>query len=272
MAHSSKPTSVPDISRNMAPDQESKDRQFVTALARGLEVLRCFRAGDVGLGNLEIALRTGLPKPTVSRLTHTLTKLGYLNYSNRRGTYQLGSGVLALGYALLSGLGIREQARPLMQDLAGHADASVGLGSRDRLSMVYLECCRGPGAVTLRLDVGSRVPLATTAMGRALMSVLPDSERDYLMDHIRQKDPDDFARIKPGIERAMRDIEDRGFCVSLGDWQPDVNSVGVPVVTADRTVYALNCGGPSFLLSPRKLEEDYGPRLVEIARQITAEG
>ena len=71
--------------------------------------------------------------------------------------------MLALGYAMLSGLDIRERARPLMQELANDANASVALGTRDRLSMVYVECCKGPGTVTLRLDVGSRVPIATTA-------------------------------------------------------------------------------------------------------------
>ena len=62
-----------------------KDRQFVVALARGLELLRAFSFDDSFLGNQEIAARTGLPKPTISRLTHTLTKLGYLNYSERLG-------------------------------------------------------------------------------------------------------------------------------------------------------------------------------------------
>lgn len=261
---------APDAGLPGAADETAKDRQFVTALARGLEVLRCFQPGDVGLGNQEIALRTGLPKPTVSRLTHTLTRLGYLTYAERQSSYRLGTAVLALGYAMLSGLDIRERARPLMQELADHADASVGLGGRDRLAMVYLECCRGPGAVTLRLDVGSRVPIATTAMGRALLAVLPDSERDFLMDHLRRKSPGDFPAVKRGIEQAMRDIEARGFCLSLGDWRDDVHAVGVPVVTFDRSVYALNCGGPAFLLSPGALEQDFGPRLVEIARQITA--
>ncbi len=262
----------PSEALGAAPPEAAKDRQFVTALARGLEVLRCFKRGDVRLGNLEISQRTGLPKPTVSRLTHTLTKLGYLSYSQPRGSYQLGAGVLALGYAMLSGLDLRSRARPLMQGLADHANASVGMGGRDRLSMVYLECCRGPGAVTLSLDVGSRVPLATSAMGRALMAVLPDSERAYLMDHIRAKAPDELPRVKTGIERAIHDIEARGFCLSLGDWQPDVHAAGVPLVTPDRTVYALNCGGPSFMMSQRQLEEDYGPKLVEIVRQISAEG
>jgi len=53
------------------------DRQFATTLARGLEVLRCFTPLEPLLGNKEISVRTGLPKPTVSRLTYTLTKLGY---------------------------------------------------------------------------------------------------------------------------------------------------------------------------------------------------
>ena len=75
-----------------------KDRQFVTALARGLEVLRCFRAENPILGNQEIAQKTGLPKPTVSRLTFTLTELGYLRYSKNLRKYQLGTAVLALGY------------------------------------------------------------------------------------------------------------------------------------------------------------------------------
>ncbi len=54
------------------------DRHFVTALARGLELLACFRHGDRMLGNQDLARRCGLPKSTVSRLTNTLTKLGYL--------------------------------------------------------------------------------------------------------------------------------------------------------------------------------------------------
>ena len=58
-------------------------------LARGLEVLRCFTPLEPMLGNKEISVRTGLPKPTVSRLTYTLTKLGYLRHNMRLGKYQL---------------------------------------------------------------------------------------------------------------------------------------------------------------------------------------
>ena len=58
--------------------EQEKDRQFVTALARGLELLRCFTPRENVLGNQDLARKTGLPKPTVTRLTHTLMRLGYL--------------------------------------------------------------------------------------------------------------------------------------------------------------------------------------------------
>jgi hypothetical protein len=81
---------------------EEKDRNFITALARGIEVLRCFGPGANVLGNQELAARTGLPKPTISRLTYTLSKLGCLKAVPHSSKYQLDFGVLALGFGLLS--------------------------------------------------------------------------------------------------------------------------------------------------------------------------
>ena len=80
----------------------SKDRNFVIALARGFEVLRAFKPTDGMRGNQEIAARTKLPKPTVSRLT--LTRLGYLTHLARLEKFQLAP---ALAYAALAHTGIR---------------------------------------------------------------------------------------------------------------------------------------------------------------------
>jgi DNA-binding IclR family transcriptional regulator len=250
-------------------DDDSKDRQFVNALARGLELLRCFGPGEVYLTNAELAKRSSLPKPTVSRLTHTLTTLGYLNYSESLGKYQLGAGVLALGYRMLSNMDLRKLARPLMEELAEYAQASVSLGARDRLSMVYVESCRSSANVTLRLDVGARIPMATTAMGKALLCVLPEAERNYLLDHVRQRDEANWPQVKAGVEQGFKDYQDKGFCMSAGEWQGDVHAVGVPVHGLDgEQVMAFNCGGPAFLLSHARLEEDLGPKLVQLVRRI----
>ncbi len=265
--------SVPNVSPDDTPpaEGERKDRKFVTALGRGLDVLRAFRPGDGVLGNREIARRTGLPKPTVTRLTYTLTQLGYLAYSPSLERYQLGTGVLALGYATLANFGIRQVAQPLMQALAEEFNASVSLGARDRLSMMYIENQRGHGAVTLRLDVGSRIPIATTAMGRAFLAALPEGEHDYLMTHIERRSGDDWPAVRDGIEAARRQYQRHGYVSVAGVWDKDVNSVGVPLVQAGNgDVYAFSCGGPSFLLPEQRLDSEVAPRLKQLVHNVEA--
>src|SRR3989442_11389862 len=89
------------------------DRKFVTALGRGLNVLRCFGPRDRWLANQEIAARTGLAKPTVSRLVYTLTQLGFLRHSHSPRQYALGSAAVSLGYSALTQIDIPRPARPL---------------------------------------------------------------------------------------------------------------------------------------------------------------
>jgi DNA-binding IclR family transcriptional regulator len=152
------------------------DRSFVVALSRGLDVLRAFQPNDGLLGNQEIAARTKLPKPTISRLTYTLTKLGYLTPVPRFEKYQLAPAALALGYAALANLGVRHLSEPYREELMRETGGAVAIGGRDRLSMIYFGQSRGM-TLGVQLDVGSRIPIATTAMGRAYIWALPDEER-----------------------------------------------------------------------------------------------
>ena len=108
------------IDQDIAPandEAESGDRDFITSIARAFSILRAFRRGERALGNKEIAQRTGLPKSSVARITHTLTRLGYLEYLSEEEKYSLGIGVLALGQNFLAGNDVREVARPLMQEI-----------------------------------------------------------------------------------------------------------------------------------------------------------
>lgn len=240
---------------------DEEDRQFVTALARGLEILRCFTPRENTLGNQEIAAKTGLAKPTVSRLTYTLKRLGYLKQDARSGRYQLDVGVLGMGYAMLSNLTIVSIASQAMRDLAEYAKAAVAVAARDRLQMVYIDVVQGEGNMTMRRQVGSYLPLAQSSVGRACLAGMPEEERSFLLRHIQERDPDSWPTIRKGLERAFRDYEDYGYCLSIGEWHKDVNSVAVPMVHEQYGLLAFNCGGPSFQLSREKLEDDIGPRL-----------
>ena len=245
------------------------DRKFVTALARGLEVLRAFTPSEGLLGNGEIAERTGLPKPTVSRLTYTLTKLGYLAHVERLAKYQLAPAALALGYTALANIRIRQLARTHLQELADYASAVVALGTRDRLDLIYLELARSKHGAMLRLMQGSRLPIANTAMGRALIAGMPEAEQTWLLGYIKRQEGKNWPKVKASIERAIKDFETRGFTLSIGDWERDISAVGVPLVASDGSgVFAFNCGAPSFQFTRERLEGDIGPRLVNMVRNV----
>jgi DNA-binding IclR family transcriptional regulator len=246
------------------------DRHFVTALARGLEVLACFRHGDRMLGNQEFARRCGLAKSTVSRLTHTLTKLGYLVYVEESAKYSLGTATLSLGSAMLSRLDIRKLAHPLMQQLAEFGQCMVSLGSRDRLSMIYIDAVRGSAAVTLSLDSGARIQIATSAMGRAYLTAVPEDERNDIMERVRElADVNRWPELQRGVAKALRDIRELGVCCSFGEWQKDVNAIAVPVKPGGGLPpMAINCGAPAYMVSKEFLLERVRPRLIALANEL----
>jgi DNA-binding IclR family transcriptional regulator len=247
------------------------DRKFVVALSRGLDVLRAFHPRDGLLGNQEIAARTNLPKPTVSRLTYTLTKLGYLTQVARFEKYQLAPPAMAIGYAALANLGIRDLAEPHMRKLAQEMSADVAVGARDRLSMIYFAQSRGCSAIRTVLDTGIRIPVATTAMGRAYLFTIPDHERMELLDRIKGRAGTGWPKIKDGIDRAGEAMAKYGFTISTGDWIEDVYAVGVGLRMNDGTgPYAFNCGAPAFKFNEERLKGEVGPRLVAMVKEIEA--
>lgn len=261
-------SATPPLAAGTAPD---RDRQFATTLGRGLQVLRCFTAADPMLGNGEIARRAGLPKATVSRLTYTLTGLGYLRHIPQLGKYQLGSGVLSLAYPLLAAMRLRQVARPFMQGLADHVRGTVNLGLRDRLNMVYVESARADETNVLRPDIGSSVPILRSAIGRAWLAACPEEERAAWLNQARVYDEPTWREYRSPTLAGLREYRERGFCVSHGDWRAEVHGVAVAMrrgATGELMVFS--CTASAFRLRRGQLESDFGPRLVAMVRTVEA--
>lgn len=256
----------------MQPDTDDagtlNQRKFVVALARGLKVLEVFRPNDDCLSNAEIARRTRLPKPTISRLTYTLTTLGYLSADPEGNGYRIAPQTLSLGYPVLANLGVRQIARPLMQRLADYSGGTVAIGIRQGLNLIIVERSQDRTVVTMPLEIGSRLPIATTSMGRAYLSALDAQEQAELLESIQGSGPDDWWHIiRRQIEQEFERFSRCGYCVSAGDWDPDIIGIGVPLRLPDGTVLAFNCGGPMTRIA-RERVADIGNRLKELAESV----
>jgi len=257
------------LPESLPEEDAGNDRQFVGALARGLEILRCFDEGDAELGNQDFVKRTGLPKATVSRLAYTLARMGFLTYVERSGKYTIGASVVALARTMLTNLDIRQLARPQMQELAERFGAVCCMGARDRNHIVFIEMARSSAPITLSTDTGSRLPLDSTALGRAYIAALSADDRVTLLAEMKKTRGTDWPQFKAAMDQALEQYRERGFVVSLQSWQRDVNAVAVALPMPDGSgIYSFMCGGPSFLIRQPQLENEIGPALLHMVQRL----
>ena len=252
------------------------DRHFVTALARGLQLLRCFRSGEELLGNQQLAERCGLPKSTVTRLTYTLTRLGYLHHNTQTGhtghagRYRLGLAALGIGGATLARLEVREKSRPVMQALADATGTQLALTVRDELAMLYVETCR-PGNILLLLvlDVGSRIPLGLTAAGRACLAGMDAAHRRPLLARLQTLDEAGWPAVERGIRQAQAKLAELGCCGSFGDWKPEIHGIAVPLALGNGLPdMVLSAAGPAISRSAASYLAEVRPLLIDAVQQI----
>lgn len=246
-----------------------EDRQFVTALARGLDILRSFDASRVELGTMDLANLTGLPQPTVWRLCHTLVKCGFLTPSPSGDKLRIGTPVLGLGYAALSMIGFDEILRQEMQRLAIDFDSALSLATPDRLDMLIIQRARGNGILLVNLHVGSRLPIATSSSGWAYIASLAPAARQPLLKRLAAGHGKEWPQLQKNIAEAVHKFEETGYVINSGNYHRDINAVAVPIVQGNETL-VINCGAPATILSVSKIKKEVAPRLLQFADIIRA--
>jgi DNA-binding IclR family transcriptional regulator len=248
------------------------DAAFATTLAKGLVVLEAFAAGAPMLGNMELSTRTGIPRPTVARLTHTLAELGYLRYDQALSKYCLGTRALRMAHPLLADMPFRQLARPLMQELAQSVRGTVSIGLLDGTAMIYVETARSGDVGPHVPDIGMPIPVVSTAMGRAATAILPAAAAALLEQRIKADHAEAWSAGQDRYRDGIRQCADRGFCTCYGEYMASIHAVAAPLfyAPAPHQCFAINCGIPAFRLQSGQLEAEIGPRLKALAGSIRA--
>lgn len=222
----------------------------VDSLQRGLQILRSFRNGEKSLRLADIIARTKIPRQTAQKLLNTLTAHHFLRRLPELDRYEPDVSCFVLGHALLASLPMLRVSRPAMQALAGKLGVDVFLAVREGMDMMIVEYCSARDEVA-ELSVGSLVPLAQTAAGRAwLWAQKPAVQGDYI-ERIRAEADANAVSAIPGIYRAFQELAENGYSLSLGEWMQDLHAIAVPLTpTGGREVFALTA-----LASDQKLKD-----------------
>jgi DNA-binding IclR family transcriptional regulator len=243
------------------------DRRFATTLARGLAVLRAFRASDDGLGNGEIAERTGLPKSTVSRLTWTLHSLGYLTHSGRADRYRPGPALLALGNVAAASISFVDFAGPIMQRLADETGTLSLLLVRDREKLLIAKTWRPRGVSSLWLEAGHRVPVMGSSSGHALLATQSEEAYERTVASAGG-DADKAATIR---RDAWSQLLGRGFVINdpAAYFAPSIHAVARPFQSRDLSEPVIfTCGAMPEDLSEARMRDEVGPALNAAVQEL----
>ena len=244
---------------------------FVEALARGLDVLRSFDAHHREMSLAEVAIATGLARPTARRLLLTLEELGYVRSTG--GAFALTPKVITLGTAYVASLGLWDVARPHLEALVRQTGESSSMAQLDGGDIIYVARVSVPKIIALRVDIGTLFPAPQTSQGKVLLAALSPEHLDAaLAVPSRSGLPHYIGKTREALDEELTQVRARGWAIADEELAPGVRSIAVPVRDGTGTVRAaMNVTVHAAETSTEKLLDVHLPQLLRAAGDVSAD-
>ncbi len=257
--------------RKVAAPRQEPGGDFVDALAHGISLLECWQGCDVWLSNSELAERSGLTRPTVSRLSSVLENLGYLTRESSRGRLRLTSATLGLGFGSALSTCAAFPAKAELEDLASDLDVYAALSIRriDKVQIVEnVASPLHPDAVLN--DVGAMLPICRSASGLAAMSALTEQEMSPMIPRLVAHYGMRWAGLERQLASKRMEYSHKGYCTSVAILSQNVGAVAIPIMPAGTNdIYILACGMSALDFYPERVEQSIAPKMLRTARALT---
>lgn len=214
-----------------------------TVVARTIALLAAFDEEHPRLTLTELSQRADLPLTTTHRLVNELTKAGAL--TRTASGYVVGQRLWQLGTLAPVQTDLRRLASPFLLDLYAGTLATVHLGVRDKLKVLYLDRVSGQRSVPVVSEIGSHLPLHATGVGKVLLAHAPEAVRREAMKSLDRITP--YTITQPAQLRAQLDrvLED-GYATTYEEMSIGGCSVAVPIWHDETVVAALGVVVPSL--------------------------
>jgi IclR family transcriptional regulator, pca regulon regulatory protein len=252
-----------------------REPRYSQSLERGLAILECFTPEHPVLGIAEIADDLGMSRSTTHRYVITLVALGFMEQGASR-KYRLGLRVTDLGMSALNSTGLREHAKPYLEELRQRSSYTVNIAVLDGAEILYVDRARsfrrGQNRIDLNLRPGSRLPAYCTSMGKVLLAYLPETEQRELIDNmqITRRGPNSMTS-KKALRTELEHVREEGLAVNDEELAEGLYSIAVPIRNESKEVIAaINMAAHASMISLDELVDALAPHLVATADHISA--
>ncbi|NMM76622.1 IclR family transcriptional regulator [Acidovorax sp. SRB_14] len=251
------------------PQSPRPGDSYVQSFARGLEVIRSFRAEAPQQTLSEVAARTGLTRAGARRILLTLQTLGYVESDDR--LFRLTPRILELGFSYLSSMPLWNLAEPVMETLVDQVRESCSAAVLDGLEIVYVMRVHTHKIMRNHLAIGSRLPACWTSMGRVLLAALPDDVLRARLESVPLQRLTQHTTVdRSALLAHIRQARAQGWCLVNQELEEGLISVAAPLTNrAGQTVAALNISGQANRTSADAMQAGMLPPLLEAAQAIS---
>ena len=235
--------------------RQNKSPYQIQVLDRALAVLKALSHEGPDLTLAELSQMLHLHKSTAHRLIMVLEGHKLIERNSKTGTYRLGMKLFELGTRAVSQLDLRERARPILERLVRETDETVHLCVYDNGEVVYVDKVEPARSVRLASTVGRRMPAFCTAVGKAIMAILPEEQTEaavqkYGLRPLTRKTIGSLAELKSELAKVRK----AGYAVDDEENEEGVCCVGAVVRGGSGDVAAaISVSGPSFRIPSYKI-------------------
>lgn len=243
-------------------------RDFVSALATGLDIIRAFDRDHPRMTLSEVAARNSINRAKARRFLLTLQGLGYVRKQDRY--FELAPRALDLGYAFLSANGYQSIVRQHLEHITEVTGESSSMGVLDGADVIYVARSAAPHRLmTVSLSIGSRLPAVATSMGRILLAFTPQ-KLEHILNHANLTAYTSNTITNPDeLRSCLHLIRTEGYCIVDQELESGLRSLAVPVHNQyGKLLGALNVSTNAARVPTKKLKRDFLPLLLEASRQI----
>ncbi len=201
----------------------------ITALQRGLSLLRLFGESPLGLSAKQVAGLSRLPVSTVHRFLANLVTAGFLS-CDLEGHYHLGIACFAIGQAAAGQLDIRRLSLPYLRELNQQTRETIHLTVRHGLSAVYVEKLDSPEPLRIHSRIGASVPLYCTAVGKVMLAYMPREEHDRVLPELQVKrlTPNTVGNLQE-LETELYRVRKNGYACDMEEHELHIRCLASPI-------------------------------------------
>jgi IclR family pca regulon transcriptional regulator len=250
----------------------TSDPNFISSLSRGLSVLEAVAESTEDVPLAKLASIVGLKKTSTWRLVRTLVQLGYILQDPETRQLRPAPRILALGYAYLDGLDLKQMVAPFLRDLSARVDETVNLAILNGDELIYIDRVRTDQILNINLHVGSRLPLYNTSLGRALISDMPEA---WLKGYLERMGAEPQAKEYVDengkkLRKLLKETQRLGYALNDEELVKGLRGVASPIRDRTNAIVAAICiTVPAGRATLAKLKGDFVSELLRTADQMS---